>query len=86
MNHNNNNNLDRNTPGVGGGGGVCGGDDGGPSTSSAGGGGGGNGGNDAFTVKRMMGRTPGLIKSKFLSVLDSSNGILNGISSKVRQW
>lgn len=47
---------------------------GGPSTSSA----------DAFTVKRMMGRTPGLIKSKFLSVLDSSNGILNGISSKVK--
>ena len=38
---------------------------------------------DAFTVKRIMGRTPGLIKSKFLSVLDSSNGILHGISSKV---
>lgn len=41
-------------------------------------------GGESFTVKRMMGRTPGLIKSKFLSVLDSSNGILNGISSKVR--
>lgn len=43
----------------------------------------GSSGGDAFTVKRIMGRTPGLIKSKFLSVLDSSNGILNGISSKV---
>lgn len=38
---------------------------------------------DAFTMKRIMGRTPGLIKSKFLSVLDSSNGLLNGLSSKV---
>lgn len=41
---------------------------------------------DTFKVKTIMGRTPGLIKSKFLSVLDSSNGILNGISSKVGGW
>lgn len=49
------------------------------------GGGGASSSGDSFTVKRIMGRTPGLIKSKFLSVLDSSNGILNGISSKVRR-
>lgn len=49
----------------------------------SGSGGGGENTGDAFTVKRIMGRTPGLIKSKFLSVLDSSNGILNGISNKV---
>lgn len=43
-----------------------------------------SGNSDSFTVKRIMGRTPGLIKSKFLSVLDTSNGLLNGLSSKVR--
>lgn len=50
-----------------------------PSSSGVGGSG---GGGDAFTVKRIM-ATPALIKSKFLSVLDSGNGIFNGLSSKV---
>lgn len=35
-------------------------------------------------IKSFMGKTPALLKSKFLSVLDSSNEILNGISNRVR--
>lgn len=38
---------------------------------------------DVLKMKQLMGRTPGIIKSKFLSVIGSSNEILNGISSKV---
>lgn len=34
-------------------------------------------------IKSIMGRTPSFIKSKFLSVLGSSNDLLNGLSSKV---
>lgn len=35
-------------------------------------------------LKSFMGKTPALLKSKLLSVLDSSNEILNGISNRVR--
>lgn len=35
-------------------------------------------------LKSFMGKTPALLKSKFLSVLDSSNDILNGLSNRVR--
>ncbi|GAB0093312.1 uncharacterized protein DMENIID0001_083950 [Sergentomyia squamirostris] len=38
---------------------------------------------DVAKMKQFMGRTPGIIKSKFLSVIGSSNEILNGISSKL---
>ncbi|XP_059618349.1 uncharacterized protein KIAA0513 [Phlebotomus argentipes] len=38
---------------------------------------------DVLKMKQFMGRTPGIIKSKFLSVIGSSNEILNGISSKL---
>lgn len=38
----------------------------------------------AMTIKRFMGRTPGVIKSKFLSVLGNSTDIISGISNKVR--
>uniref|UniRef100_A0A7G3AGQ2 Putative conserved plasma membrane protein n=1 Tax=Lutzomyia longipalpis TaxID=7200 RepID=A0A7G3AGQ2_LUTLO len=34
-------------------------------------------------MRQLMGRTPGIIKSKFLSVIGSSNEIFNGISSKL---
>lgn len=35
-------------------------------------------------LKNFMGKTPALLKSKFLSVLDSSNDLLNDISNRVR--
>lgn len=38
----------------------------------------------ATTIKRFMGRTPSVIKSKFLSVLGNSTDLINGISNKVR--
>lgn len=41
-------------------------------------------GQTAMTIKRFMGRTPGVIKSKFLSVLGNSTDIISGISNKVR--
>lgn len=34
-------------------------------------------------IKHFMGRTPSFIKSKFLSVLGSSNDLINGISNRV---
>lgn len=34
-------------------------------------------------VKTLMNRTPSFIKSKFLSVLGSSNDLINGITTKV---
>lgn len=39
----------------------------------------------ATTIKRLVGRTPSVIKSKFLSVLGNSSDIITGISNKVRQ-
>lgn len=35
-------------------------------------------------VKILMDRTPSFLKSKFLSVLGSSNDLINGITTKVR--
>lgn len=35
-------------------------------------------------LKTFMGKTPALLKSKLLSVLDSSNELLNDISNRVR--
>lgn len=35
-------------------------------------------------IKRLMGRTPGFFKSKFLSTL--GNDILTGISNRVSIW
>ncbi|XP_055712028.1 uncharacterized protein KIAA0513 isoform X2 [Phlebotomus papatasi] len=40
---------------------------------------------DVLKMKQLMGRTPGIIKSKFLSVIGSSNEILNGISKTSRE-
>lgn len=37
----------------------------------------------AMTIKRFMGRTPGVLKSKFLSVLGNSTDIISGLSNKV---
>lgn len=34
-------------------------------------------------LKTFMGRTPDYLKSKFLSVLGSSNDLINGISNRV---
>lgn len=34
-------------------------------------------------VKSLMDRTPSFLKSKFLSVLDTSNDLINGITTKV---
>lgn len=34
-------------------------------------------------LKNFMGKTPALLKSKLLSVLDSSNELLNDISNRV---
>lgn len=39
----------------------------------------------ATTIKRLVGRTPSVIKSKFLSVLGNSSDIITGISNKVRK-
>ena len=44
----------------------------------------GSGQENGAKIKRLMGRTPSFIKSKFLSVLGSSNDLLNGISNRVR--
>lgn len=35
-------------------------------------------------VKILMDRTPSFLKSKFLSVLGSSNDLINGLTTKVR--
>lgn len=35
-------------------------------------------------IKALIGRTPSFIKSKFMSVLGSSNDLINGISNRVR--
>lgn len=43
-------------------------------------------GQTAMTIKRFMGRTPGVIKSKFLSVLGNSTDIISGISNKVSKY
>lgn len=34
-------------------------------------------------LKSLMGKTPGILKSKFLKVLGSSNEIINDFSNKV---
>lgn len=36
-------------------------------------------------IKKLMGRTPGILKTKFLTVLGNSNELLNGISNKVKE-
>lgn len=38
---------------------------------------------DVLKIKNLMNRTPSMIKSKFLSVLGSSNDIITGLSNKV---
>lgn len=43
-----------------------------------------NSSNREEKIKNFMGKTPALLKSKFLSVLDSSNDLLNDISNRVR--
>jgi hypothetical protein len=34
-------------------------------------------------IKNLMERTPGVLKSKFLSVLGNSSDLINGLSNKV---
>lgn len=41
-------------------------------------------GNSDGKVKHLMDRTPSFLKSKFLSVLGSSNDLINGLTTKVR--
>lgn len=38
---------------------------------------------EVLKIKNLMNRTPSMLKSKFLSVLGSSNDIITGLSNKV---
>lgn len=38
---------------------------------------------ESSKLKRFMGKTPGILKTKLLTVLGNSNEIINGISNKV---
>ncbi|XP_055908762.1 uncharacterized protein KIAA0513 [Eupeodes corollae] len=38
---------------------------------------------ESSKIKSLMGRTPGILKSKFLTVLGNSNELLNGISNRL---
>lgn len=44
---------------------------------------GGGGVGESSKLKRFMGKTPGILKTKLLTVLGNSNEIINGISNKV---
>uniref|UniRef100_T1GKJ7 Uncharacterized protein n=1 Tax=Megaselia scalaris TaxID=36166 RepID=T1GKJ7_MEGSC len=37
---------------------------------------------ESSKLKRFMGKTPGILKTKLLTVLGNSNEIINGISNK----
>lgn len=43
----------------------------------------GGGVGESSKLKRFMGKTPGILKTKLLTVLGNSNEIINGISNKV---